>query len=256
MHEFRDIPLVSISDAQRPAGVDAADWVGTVYHGLPPDLLPFSADAERLPRVPRPHLAGEARRPRDRDRAAGRHAELRIAAKVDDVDREYFEPRSSRCSSCRRVVFSARSTRRRRPDLLGGARALLFPIDWPEPFGMVMIEAMACGTPVVAWNHGSVPELIDEGVNGLDRRLDRGGGRGAAARSTGSTARRAARLRAALHRRAHGPRLRARSTRRCARQQPGRCGRPGAHERRSGTTTRRSTTSPRRPTGRAPRRTC
>jgi glycosyltransferase involved in cell wall biosynthesis len=92
--------------------------------------------------------------------------ELRIAAKVDAVDREYFAKTIEPLLAGPGVRFLGEISESEKADLLGGARALLFPIDWPEPFGMVVIEALSCGTPVIAWNHGSVPELIEPGVNG------------------------------------------------------------------------------------------
>ena len=112
MHEFRDIPLVSISNAQRPDGVDAR-WVGTVYHGLPPDLLPFRADPDDyVAFIGR--ISPEKRVDRAIEIAQRAGVELRIAAKVDVVDREYFEAEISPCSSCRASRISARSTKRRR----------------------------------------------------------------------------------------------------------------------------------------------
>jgi glycosyltransferase involved in cell wall biosynthesis len=165
MHEFRDIPLASISNAQRPEGVDAR-WVGTVYHGLPPDLLPYRADpGDYVAFIGR--ISPEKRVDRAIEIAQRAGIELRIAAKVDAVDREYFEAEIKPLLQLPGVTYLGEINEEEKADLLGGARALLFPIDWPEPFGMVVIEAMSCGTPVVAWNHGSVPELIEEGVNGL-----------------------------------------------------------------------------------------
>ncbi len=203
------------------------NWGGTVYHGLPPDLLPLRADAGRLRRVRRPHLPREACRPRDRDCAAAGVA-LRVAAKIDPWTGT-STARSGRCSSCRTSSYLGEIDEEEKAGLLGGARALLFPIDWPEPFGMVVIEAMSCGTPVLAWHDGSVPELLEDGVNRLDRRLDRRGGRGAAVGAIGDRPRGLPRdLRAAVHRRAHGPRLRARSTRRCARPRREARWRPGS----------------------------
>ena len=156
------------------------------------------ASARRLPRVPRPHLAREARRPRDRDRAPRRHAA---------EDRRQGRPRRPRLLRreieplLRRsplVEFVGEIGEREKDAFLGGARALLFPIDWPEPFGLVMIEAMACGTPVVAFRRGSVPEVIDDGVTGFV--VDDAGRGGAGGRaSASSTAGAAARLRAAVH---------------------------------------------------------
>jgi glycosyltransferase involved in cell wall biosynthesis len=92
---------------------------------------------------------------------------LKIAAKVDRVDLEYFKAEIEPMLNSDDVEFIGEIDERRKPAFLGEARALLFPIDWPEPFGLVMIEAMACGTPVLAFRHGSVPEVIDEGVTGF-----------------------------------------------------------------------------------------
>ena len=157
-------------------------WVGTVHHGLPRDLYRFSPRARRrLPRLPRPHLAREAARTApSRSPRAG--MPLRIAAKVDNADRLLAQARSSRWSTHPLVEFVGEIGERDKAAFLGGATALLFPIDWPEPFGLVMIEAMACGTPVIAFRRGSVPEVIDHGVTGFIVDSSRGGGRAAARR--------------------------------------------------------------------------
>ena len=162
---FRDVPLVSISDDQRhPA--PGARWVGTVHHGLPEDLLPLST-------TPQGYLAflgriSPEKRP-DRAIAIARAAgqPLRIAAKVDRIDRDYFEQQIAPLIHGDDVTLVGEIGEERKAEFLGGADALLFPIDWPEPFGVVMIEAMACGTPVIAWNCGSVPEIIEHGRSGF-----------------------------------------------------------------------------------------
>jgi glycosyltransferase involved in cell wall biosynthesis len=165
MREFSDLPLVSISDAQRP-GTRGVRWVGTVYHGLPPDLLPFRDDPEDyVAFVGR--ISPEKRVDRAIEIAKRAGVELRIAAKVDVVDRKYFEAEIEPLLSEPGIHYLGEINEEEKASLLGGAKALLFPIDWPEPFGMVVIEAMSCGTPVVAWNHGSVPELIEDGANGV-----------------------------------------------------------------------------------------
>jgi glycosyltransferase involved in cell wall biosynthesis len=165
LQEFGDIPIVSISNAQRPEGVDAR-WIGTVYHGLPPALLPYRAEPDDyVAFIGR--ISPEKRVDRAIEIAQRAGVPIRIAAKVDVVDREYFEAEIKPMLDLPGVTYLGEINEAEKADLLGGARALLFPIDWPEPFGMVVIEAMSCGTPVVAWNHGSVPELIDHGVNGL-----------------------------------------------------------------------------------------
>ena len=162
---FPDVPLVSISEAQRLPLPDA-NFVATVHHGLPETLL--------TPRPVRPsYLAFLGRicpekRP-DRAIRIARQAgiKLKIAAKVDRVDETYFQetirPMIDGCN----VELIGEISDAEKPDFLSGAVALLVPIDWPEPFGLVMIEAMACGTPVIGFNRGSVPEIIEHGVTGL-----------------------------------------------------------------------------------------
>jgi glycosyltransferase involved in cell wall biosynthesis len=166
MAAFPDAPLVSISHAQRRPLLDLdLNWIATVYHGLPPRLLAFRPEAgEYAAFVGR--ISPEKRV--DRAIAIARRAgvELRIAAKVDAVDHAYFRSEIEPLLDAPGVRFLGEIGEREKGVLLGGARALLFPIDWPEPFGMVVIEALSCGTPVIAWNHGSVPELIEPGVNG------------------------------------------------------------------------------------------
>ena len=163
--EFRDVPVVSISNAQRSDLPDAG-WAGTVLHGLPLDLLPFAPG-------PGTYLAflGRVSPEKRVDRAVaiaiacGRP--LKIAAKIDAVDREYFEREIRHLFDHPLVEFVGEIREAEKAAFLGGASALLFPIDWPEPFGLVMIEAMACGTPVVAFRGGSVSEVIDDGVTGF-----------------------------------------------------------------------------------------
>jgi glycosyltransferase involved in cell wall biosynthesis len=184
--EFDDAPFVSISNAQRRPH-PAANWVATVHHGLPPDLY-------RCGRGGGGYLAflGRVSREKRPDRAiAIAHAAglpLRIAAKIDRADQEYFEREVAHLLTDRNVEFVGEIGDADKDDFLGNAEALLFPIDWPEPFGLIVIEAFACGTPVIAWPHGSVPELVDPGVTGFvvddpkaaaaavqaARRLDRG----------------------------------------------------------------------------------
>ncbi|SRR5579871_49949 len=162
---FSSIPVISISDAQRRP-VPQANWVRTVYHGLPQQLLKPVATTPRyfafLGRI-----APEKGVDRAISIARKCGVPLRIAAKVDNVDREYF-------NACIRPLLDGSSaeyigeiTDAEKSEFLSGAVALLDPIDWPEPFGLVMIEAMACGTPVIAFNRGSVPEVVDDGLTGF-----------------------------------------------------------------------------------------
>jgi len=165
-HRFPDYPLVSISDSQR-LPLAGASWVATVHHGLAEELFqPTAAPRDgylaflgRISPEKRPDRAIEiARRSGQR---------LRIAAKVDDVDRVYFREAIEPLLSDPLVEFIGEIGDDAKSEFLGNAAGLLFPIDWPEPFGLVMIEAMACGTPVIAWACGSVPEVIDHGSSGF-----------------------------------------------------------------------------------------
>ena len=164
---FPDIPLVSISDSQRRP-MPAVNWAATIPHGLPPDLLPFSPQPKGDYLAFLGRISPEKRPDRAIDIAARAGLPLKIAAKVDKADRAYWDmviaPLVARHDN---VEFIGEISDTEKASFLCNARALLFPIDWPEPFGLVMIEAMACGTPVIAWNHGSVPEVIDDGVSGF-----------------------------------------------------------------------------------------
>jgi glycosyltransferase involved in cell wall biosynthesis len=162
---FNAMPLVSISDSQR-APIPNANFVATVYHGIPsglhkPTYNPRGGYLAFLGRI------SPEKRP-DRAIAIARAAgiPLKIAAKVDKVDEAYFRATIEPLLGEPGVEFIGEIDERAKTDFLGQARALLFPIDWPEPFGLSMIEAMACGTPVLAFRHGSVPEIIDPGVTG------------------------------------------------------------------------------------------
>jgi len=162
---YPELPVVSISDAQR-APLPHAWWAGTVHHGLPRDLY---AQGER----PGDYLAFLGRiSPEKRvDRAIeiARRAglPLRIAAKIDAADRTYYAEQIAPLVRQPHVELVGEIGEHDKQAFLGGARALVFPIDWPEPFGLVMIEAMACGTPVIAFRCGSVPEVIEHGVSGF-----------------------------------------------------------------------------------------
>jgi glycosyltransferase involved in cell wall biosynthesis len=173
---WTNYPLVSISDDQRKP-ISFANWIGTVHHGLPSDSLTFHLRSEgylaflgRISPEKRPDRAIEIAR------RCGKP--LKIAAKVDAADRAYWldviEP-MVRAEPL--VEFIGEIGETEKSAFLGGADALLFPIDWPEPFGLVMIEAMACGTPVIAFDCGSVPEIVEPGrtgfiVNEVDEAVD------------------------------------------------------------------------------------
>jgi glycosyltransferase involved in cell wall biosynthesis len=162
--EYSDVPLVSISDAQREPLPDL-NWLATIYHGLPMEEIPvYPESGSYLAFLGR--ISPEKRLDRAIEIAQGAGLPLKVAAKVDDVDREYFDTEIQHLLTGD-VEFVGEIADDAKDDFLGHAAALLFPIDWPEPFGLVMIEAAARGTPVVAFRHGSVPEVIDEGVTGV-----------------------------------------------------------------------------------------
>ncbi len=187
--EFSDMPLVSVSDSQRTPML-WANWAGTVYHGLPEDAYPFVGE-------PGKYLAFLGRISPDKgvDKAieiAKRCGmELKIAAKLAPYDQEYFDEVIKPLLDHPLVEFIGEVGEAEKGDFLGNAHAVLFPIQWPEPFGLVMIESMACGTPVIAYPYGSVPEIMEdyktgfvvdnidsaveavERVSSLDRRLPR-----------------------------------------------------------------------------------
>jgi len=162
--EFAELPLVSISNAQR-APMEWASWAGTVHHGLPLELHRPHYDAGSY-LVFLGRIAREKRV--DRAIAIARRAglPLKIAAKLDPGEREYFHAAIAPLLAAPGVEFLGELDEAAKAQLLAGALALLFPIDWPEPFGLAMIEAMACGTPVIAFARGSVPEVIDPGITG------------------------------------------------------------------------------------------
>ncbi|MCL4182372.1 MAG: glycosyltransferase family 4 protein [Burkholderiaceae bacterium] len=162
---FGDMPVVSISNAQRRP-LPWANWRGTVYHGLPGDLYRFcGARGNYLAFLGR--ISPEKRVDRAIAIARATGVPLRIAAKVDRVDEEYFDTVVEPLLRDPLVEFVGEIGEGEKEDFLGNAQVLLFPIDWPEPFGLVMIEAMACGTPVIAYRNGSVPEVMEEGRTGF-----------------------------------------------------------------------------------------
>jgi glycosyltransferase involved in cell wall biosynthesis len=155
---------VSISDAQR-APIPDANFVGTVYHGLPRDLtLTLEPRGGYLAFLGR--ISPEKRVDRAIAIAGASGLPLKIAAKVDRADEAYFRAEIEPLLKQPGIEFIGEIDDRRKIKFLGEARALLFPIDWPEPFGLAMIEAMACGTPVLAFRNGAVAEVIDDGVTG------------------------------------------------------------------------------------------
>jgi glycosyltransferase involved in cell wall biosynthesis len=163
--EFPTMPLVSISDAQR-APAPWASWHGTVHHGLPTDLyVPGRGDGGYLAFLGR--ISPEKGVDKAIKIAARAGIPLKIAAKVDEADLDYYNDQVKRLVNGPGVEFIGEIGDRDKGEFLGRAMALLFPIDWPEPFGLVMIEAMATGTPVIAFRRGSVPEIIDEGSTGF-----------------------------------------------------------------------------------------
>lgn len=161
---FPEKNLVSISDNQR-APIPQANFIGTVYHGMPDALIPFApAGGDYLAFIGR--ISPEKRPDRAIEIARRAGMKLRIAAKVDNADKTYFEEQIAPLLEGADVEFIGEIGDAEKPEFLGNAAALLFPIDWPEPFGLVMIEAMAAGTPVIAFANGSVPEVIEPGVTG------------------------------------------------------------------------------------------
>src|SRR6201997_4134972 len=163
--EFSSVPVVLISNSQRRP-LPQARWVRTVHHGLPAQLL--------TPKPIKPsyfaflgRIAPEKRVDRAIRIAQHCGVPLKIAAKVDNVDRKYFEEQIRPMMKTANVEYIGEIDDTQKSEFLSGAIALLVPIDWPEPFGLVMIEAMACGTPVIAFNRGSVPEIVEHGVTGF-----------------------------------------------------------------------------------------
>src|SRR6266478_3200769 len=163
--EFREMNVVSISDAQRQP-LPWIGWCGTVYHGIPENLYHFhETPGEYLGFLGR--ICPEKRVDRAIEIAKRSGRKLRIAAKVDPADREYFSDSIKPILNHRLIELMGEIGEDQKDEFLGNALALLFPIDWPEPFGLVLIEAMACGTPVIAYPSGSVPEIIEEGRTGF-----------------------------------------------------------------------------------------
>jgi glycosyltransferase involved in cell wall biosynthesis len=163
--EFKAVPVISISNAQREP-LPWLNWQDTVYHGLPENLYTFRPEPGKyLAFLGR--ISPEKRVDRSIAIAQRLGMEIKIAAKVDPADRQYFEAVITPLLREPLVEYVGEIGEKEKNEFLGHAYALLFPIDWPEPFGLVMAEAMACGTPVIAYRRGSVPEIIEEGVTGF-----------------------------------------------------------------------------------------
>jgi glycosyltransferase involved in cell wall biosynthesis len=163
--EFAEMPLVSISDAQR-LPLPRVNWLATVHHGLPTNLYTFyEGPGQYLCFIGR--ISPEKRVDRAVEISRRTGIPLKIAAKVDKVDRAYFEATIAPLLATPGVEYIGEIGEGDKNELLGNAHALVFPIDWPEPFGLVMIEALACGTPVIAYRQGSVSEVLDDGLTGF-----------------------------------------------------------------------------------------
>jgi glycosyltransferase involved in cell wall biosynthesis len=163
--KYKNMPVISISRNQRKP-LPWVNWVGNVYHGLPEDLLPLGEGrGNYLAFLGR--ISPEKRVDRAIEIAKALNMPLKIAAKVDRSDRPYYEREIKHLLNTPNVEFVGEINEQQKGEFLGNAYAYLFPIDWPEPFGLTMIESMACGTPTIAFNCGSVPEVITNGVSGF-----------------------------------------------------------------------------------------
>jgi len=163
--KYQDEPVVCISNSQsRP--LPQANFIGCVHHGLPIDLFKEGkGDGNYFAFLGR--ISPEKRCDRAIEIAIASDTPIRIAAKIDKADREYFEQQIKHLLDHPLVEYVGEINENQKQEFLGNAKALLFPIDWPEPFGLVTIESMACGTPILAWNCGSVPEIIKDGCSGF-----------------------------------------------------------------------------------------
>lgn len=163
--EYSDMPVISISESQR-IPVMNNNWVGTVYHGIPEETYHFNpGKGKYLAFIGR--ISPEKRPDRAIEIAKRTGIPLKIAAKVDRKDRDYYDEHIKHLLNHPLIEYIGEIGEAEKSEFLGNAMTLLFPIDWPEPFGLVMIEAMACGTPVIAWRNGSVPEIVNDGISGF-----------------------------------------------------------------------------------------
>ncbi|VFU09516.1 glycosyltransferase family 4 protein [Methylocella tundrae] len=163
---FPEMPLVSISDSQRLPMPKCANWLATIQHGLASHICPFDSEGgDYLAFLGR--ISPEKRPDRAIEIAKKSGTKLKIAAKVDAADLEYFKNLIEPMLDHPLIEFIGEINEDQKCEFLGRARALLFPIDWPEPFGLVMTESMSAGTPIIAWRNGSVPEVITPGVSGV-----------------------------------------------------------------------------------------
>jgi len=163
--EFTDTQLISISNNQRTP-FPGNNWLATIYHGLPENLYTYKENPEE-------YLAFLGRTSREKgleqaiEIAKRVGIKLKISSKVDKIDKIYFETNIKPLFNSDLIEFIGETDDKGKNDLLANALGLLFPINWPEPFGLVMIEALACGTPIVAYRRGSVPEVLEDGVSGF-----------------------------------------------------------------------------------------
>lgn len=166
--EFSEMPLVSISNNQR-LPMPPVNWQATIYHGQPIDLLPYEENPSGNYLAFLGRISPEKRPDRAIEIAVRANMPLRMASKIDKVDQKYFDENIKPLIDANKnlVDFTGEFENDEKHEFLRNAKAVLFPIDWPEPFGLVMIEAMSCGVPVIAFRCGSVPEVIDEGVTGF-----------------------------------------------------------------------------------------
>jgi glycosyltransferase involved in cell wall biosynthesis len=164
--EFDRMPVVSISEDQRRP-LPSAHWIGTVAHGIPPGATRFYPQAAGGYLAFLGRISPEKRPDRAIEIAKRSGVRLKIAAKVDRADQAYFESVIRPLLNDPLIEWVGEIGQHEKQHFLGNALAMLFPVDWPEPFGLVMIEAMACGTPTIAYRRGSVPEVIEQGVSGM-----------------------------------------------------------------------------------------